>query len=106
MKLKGKLTLGNGYTLQMNMYTLMKLEELTGKNAFHFLENLESDTTSVTDMIHLYQACLIKDQPDITTEMAAEIFGDYPEAVGELLMASMPKEELGNDRKPAQKRKK
>lgn len=89
MKFKGQIELDNGYIMVMDFLALSEFEKLSGKKAFEALEELEKSPT-VTDLINFHYAVLKRYQPEITLEEAADIMGEYPDALADVMKAASP----------------
>ncbi|MGR3749591.1 hypothetical protein [Paracoccus sp. (in: a-proteobacteria)] len=109
-KFKGELTLGNGMVMVMSFYALTIFEGVTGKVAMKTIKGWEGKTEDeipMTELVAIYYACLKVKNDKITMEEAADVFTDYPEALGELMAIASPEadevKESGNAKKATRK---
>lgn len=102
-KFKGEIELENGMVMVMDFNTLIDFEDQTGKNAFEEIEKMDEGSVSLSLLRQFYFACLKRHQPNLTIDEAGDVLSDYPEALGQVLLAASPdatdEDKIGNTSK-------
>lgn len=97
-RFKGEITVAHGgetYTLRCDFNAMCDFEEATGQDALAAFQAMEQGGGSIRLLRAMLHACLRRNHPEATVELAGDILSEDVEVVVRLIQASAPDQPAG-----------